>query len=385
MLKYRFQKTNGSNYPDWKTTELGKITEIVMGQSPLSSSYNMDNIGLPLLQGNADIIHYKTVSERYTSAPSKICEKNDIVMTVRAPVGELGIATERSCLGRGVCAVKSIKQNNKFIFYLLLHNKNKWRKLETGSTFKAINRDTLREFSVDYAIDIEEQLKIADFLSAVDNQIEIQRQRVDVLELQKKGLLDKVFSQELRFKKDDGSNYPNWEEKQLKDVSNCSSTRKTDKLSTYISTDNMIANFGGVIFSDDSDNTIHGVEYKNNDILLSNIRPYFRKLWLSDRNGVCSSDVKVFRPNNVNPSFLYYALSLDKFFSYIMKNVTGTKMPRGNVDFMKKYKFMISKSLKEQQKIADFFTAIDNQIDIEKQRLDTMETIKKGLLQQMFM
>lgn len=371
MLKYRFKQDNGSEYPDWERFPFNELYKSIPNKKfqIQSTEYLKNGNYIVIDQGQNYIAGFSNNKDKlFTDVPCIIY--GDHTTFVKYSDKPFIV---------GADGTKLLKSNifPKFAYYLL--NANNVMPTGYHRHFSA-----LKEKIFYSATTLEEQQKIADFLSAVDNQIDIQRQRVEVMETQKKGLLDKVFSQELRFKQDDGSNYPDWEEKQLKDVSDCSTARKTDKLSSYVSTDNMIANFGGVIFDNDDESTIRSVEYRNNDILLSNIRPYFKKLWLSDRNGVCSSDVKVFRPNNVNPAFLYYALSLDKFFSYIMKNVTGTKMPRGNVDFMKKYKFMVSKSLEEQQKIADFFTAIDNQIDIEKQRLDTMETIKKGLLQQMF-
>ena len=95
-----------------------------MGQSPDSSSYNSDCIGVPLVQGNADITDGVTTPLRYTSQPTKICKKGSILLSVRAPVGTVCIADREVCLGRGVCAINS--ENNAFVRQLFLYLEPSW-------------------------------------------------------------------------------------------------------------------------------------------------------------------------------------------------------------------------------------------------------------------
>ena len=100
---------------------------------------------------------------------------------------------------------------------------------------------------------------------------------------------------------------------------------------SYISTENMLANKGGVTHSAGLPAAAQTQSYKVGDVLISNIRPYFRKIWYADREGGCSNDVLVFRANkNCNSGFLYYLLSSDKFFNYATATAKGTKMPRGD-------------------------------------------------------
>lgn len=382
MLKYRFKQDDSTDYPDWENTKLSNIADITMGQSPSSKSYNNDKTGLPLLQGNADINNYYTLAEKYSSQPTKICEKNDVIMTVRAPVGELGIASEKSCLGRGVCSLRSKYGDNLYIFYLLQANKIKWKKTEVGSTYKAVDKKSLQEFKVSVPLATEEQQKIADFLSAVDNQIDIQRQRVETMETQKKGLLDKVFSQELRFKRDDSSDYPDWEEDTIENVSE-SISAGGDKPNTFVINEtvdchipvyaNSEVNKGIFGFTDrprvkapaitiTARGSLGYTFVRYNDFV-----PIVRLLVLLPKQGI-----------NIE----YLKLSIDNSLSKIVLK-TGSAVKQLTVPMIKPIKVIIP-HIEEQKKIADFFTAIDNQIDIEKQRLITMKTIKKGLLQQMF-
>ena len=104
-----------------------------------------------------------------------------------------------------------------------------------------------------------------------------------------------------------------------------------DKAS-YVSTDNLLQNCEGMVEYDGSPTTDTVVEYRKSDILLSNIRPYLKKLWLADRDGGCSPDVLVIRVKDerINPEYLYNTLRRQQFFDYIMTDVKGMKMPRGN-------------------------------------------------------
>ena len=100
---------------------------------------------------------------------------------------------------------------------------------------------------------------------------------------------------------------------------------------TYISTENMLTNRGGIRQATSLPLTKQTQEYKKGDVLVSNIRPYFKKIWIADRNGGCSNDVLVFKSKEqVDADFLYYVLSDDNFFAYSMLTAKGTKMPRGD-------------------------------------------------------
>ena len=165
-----------------------------MGQSPDSSSYNNDCIGLPLVQGNADMYERVATPQRYTSQPTKICEAGSIIFSVRAPVGTVGKTFQKICLGRGVCGITS--KNIEFMYQYLLNNENSWRHIEQGGTFTAINSDDIKSFPIILPT-LPEQEKIAAFLSLVDARIEKQRQLVEALKKYKRGLLSAIFERKL--------------------------------------------------------------------------------------------------------------------------------------------------------------------------------------------
>ncbi len=151
--------------------------------------------------------------------------------------------------------------------------------------------------------------------------------------------------------------------------------------SNYISTDNMLQNKMGVVDASNLPSGKSTQAFKKGDVLVSNIRPYLKKIWLADRDGGCSNDVLVFRSYKNNSSlFLYYALSDDKFFEYATNTAKGTKMPRGDKDAIVKYQ--IPKfEVKDQLKIAQMLSDIDKKIFINRElcanlreQLDTIFT-----------
>ena len=134
----------------------------------------------------------------------------------------------------------------------------------------------------------------------------------------------------------------------------------------YISTENMISNKGGITIASSLPDTKSVRKYLPNDILINNIRPYFKKIWYSDMEGGCSNDVFVIRSKeNYDSKFLYYVLSSDDFFSYVMANAKGTKMPRGDKKAIQNYE-VPNFSIDEQKKISFVLGEIDKKIEVNK-------------------
>jgi type I restriction enzyme S subunit len=129
--------------------ELHKIADVVMGQSPPSSVYNAISEGLPFFQGKAEFGAMHPTPSKWCSAPSKVAEANDVLMSIRAPVGPTNIAVERSCIGRGLAAIRP-KQGvrSKWLLYAFRSMEHQIDALGTGTTFKSISGQTLRQLPV---------------------------------------------------------------------------------------------------------------------------------------------------------------------------------------------------------------------------------------------
>lgn len=152
----------------------------------------------------------------------------------------------------------------------------------------------------------------------------------------------------------------------------------------YISTENMIPNRGGVESAAAVADAKTFPAYKKGDILLSNIRPYFKKIWYADKDGGCSNDVLIVKANkNVDSKFLYYVLSDNNFFNYSTVTSKGTKMPRGSKNAIMKY-WIPNVNLSIQRKIANILSAYDELIDVNNHRIELLEQAAQELYKEWF-
>lgn len=141
----------------------------------------------------------------------------------------------------------------------------------------------------------------------------------------------------------------------------------------YISTENMLPDKNGVTTATSLPTTAQTQGYREKDVLVSNIRPYFKKIWFADRSGGCSNDVLVFRANEgIDARYLYYVLADDTFFEYSMATSKGTKMPRGDKKALMEYE-VPDYGLEDQQKIAGLLSALDDKIQLNTEINNNLE------------
>lgn len=378
----RFKADDESDFPDWEEMTLGDVGSVAMckrvfkeqtcevGDVPffkigtfggvpdayisqslfdeLKSKYAYPEVGTILLSASGTIgrqVEYKGEDAYYQDSNIVWLEHDDTVLD------------------------GYLKQ-----FYSVV----KWQGLE-GSTIKRLYNKTILDTPF-YRPSLPEQRKIADLLSAVDDVIAAQEAEVAAWEKRKKGVMQKLFRQEVRFKADDGSDFPDWEEKTLGDI--CMYERQRSEGANFIGTENMLKDFGGVAF-DNSKADGSGTLYHPGDTLMSNIRPYLKKAWLADRKGTCSTDVLVFHPTSVEPGYLYWLIASDAFVRYVMSAAKGSKMPRGDKKHIMEMPLLLPNK-DEQRKIDDCLSSLNDVIIKAKNELAKWQELKKGLLQQMF-
>ena len=155
-------------------------------------------------------------------------------------------------------------------------------------------------------------------------------------------------------------------------------------LKTYISTENMLPNKAGVVEANSLPSTTLVQEYKENDTLVSNIRPYFKKIWQAKHDGGCSNDVLVFQGKaNVDKDFLYYILANDDFFAYSMATSKGTKMPRGDKKSIMQYELQLF-DIKIQKKIVSILKLLDKKIELNNAINNNLEQQAIAIFDNMF-
>lgn len=175
---------------DWEERKLGDEFLIVMGQSPNSENYTDNPNDHILVQGNADMKNGHVFPRVWTTQVTKQAEKNDLILSVRAPVGDIGKTDYDVVIGRGVAAIKG----NEFIFQNLgkMKSDGYWTRYSTGSTFESINSSDIKEAIISIPR-IEEQQKIGSFFKQLDETIALHQRKLDLLKEQKKGYLQKMF------------------------------------------------------------------------------------------------------------------------------------------------------------------------------------------------
>jgi len=375
----RFKEFSG----EWEDKKLGEITNIVMGQSPSSSSYNSNDNGIYLIQGNADIKNRKTAPRIWTTESKKECKIDDIILTVRAPVGYVAKSLHNACIGRGVCAIRNKKDYYlDFIYYYLLNFEKEWENLGQGSTFTAIGTNDIKNLKILIPPTPQEQQKIANTFSSLDNLIEAQTKKVELLKSHKKGLMQKLFPRdgakvpEIRFKEFSGE----WEEKPISDLADrydnlripISATDRTEGTTPYYGANGIQSYISGythdgefILIAEDGANDLknYPVQYVNG------------KIWVNNHAHVLQGKRKI--TNNI---FLMYAIKNLNMEPYLV----GGGRAKLNANIMMKILILIPPTPQEQQKIADTLSSLDNLIEAQNKKIELLKEHKKGLMQKMF-
>ncbi|AIN23275.1 MULTISPECIES: restriction endonuclease subunit S [Enterobacter cloacae complex] len=202
--KKRLLNENGGRFiGEWCTCTLSEVAHIIMGSSPKSEAYNDNGLGLPLIQGNADIKCRVSCPRVYTSDITKECSPGDILLSVRAPVGTVALSQHKACIGRGISAIKSKrKMSQSFLYQWFLWFEPKWCYLSQGSTFESINSDDIKTLKLSVP-NFEEQQKIATVLSAADDEIATLEKKLACLKDEKKALMQQLLTGKRRVKIDE--------------------------------------------------------------------------------------------------------------------------------------------------------------------------------------
>lgn len=196
QFKKKLLSKTFDNLPQKKLVD---VVNIIMGQSPSSDSYNELGSGLPFVGGNADIKENVTKPRFFTNQVTKIAKPNDIILTVRAPVGEVARNHIEICIGRGVCSLRpKLATDSSYIYQALKHKQKKWQALEQGSTFTAVNSNDVKKFSISWIDDPHSRSITAITLDQIDEEIELLAVKRKLLSKQKIGLMQRLLTGKVR-------------------------------------------------------------------------------------------------------------------------------------------------------------------------------------------
>ena len=389
QLKIRFKKYNDV----WDNVKLTEIAPIVMGQSPDSKNYTDNPNDYILVQGNADMQNGRVIPRVWTTQVTKLAEKGDLILSVRAPVGDIGKTDYNVVLGRGVAAIKG----NEFLFQLLTKMKQShyWSKFSTGSTFESINSNDIKSAEI-YLPSIEEQSAIGSLFRTLDDLLSSYKNNLANYQSLKATMLSKMFPKaghtvpEIRLDGFEGD----WELLEINDLADDFQSGGTPKTNVqeywngnipWIQSSDLETN---CLFETKVQKSISEKGLKNSsakiipkDSIAVVTRVGVGKLAVMRHEYATSQDFLSFSNLKSNIEFTAYLL-----YRLLQKEVTqlqGTSI-KGITKVELLSKKVLIPSLPEQQAIGAYFSNLDNLIVAHQEKISQLETLKKKLLQDMF-
>ena len=173
--------------------KLSDIAEVIMGQSPKSQYYNSVGVGTPFLQGNRTFGFKRPVFDTYTTVVTKKASAGDVIMSVRAPVGDINITPVDICLGRGVCSLRMKNGNQEFLYYLMKYYMPQLINKESGTVFGSVDRSDIRGLEIDIPESASSQREIARYMTMLDDKIELNIAINNNLEQQAQAIFSNEF------------------------------------------------------------------------------------------------------------------------------------------------------------------------------------------------
>jgi len=391
---------------EWERKRLGEIAQITSGGTPNRSNPLFWNGKIPWV--STTLINFNTIleteefitDEGLANSSAKIFPIGTILIALygqgktRGKVALLGInaSTNQAC----AAIIPKLKEIYPlFLFYNLEDRYKKIRILSNLGGQENLSGDIIKSLPIVYP-HLPEQKRIASFFTVLDKKIAELKQKKNLLEQYKKGVMQKLFSQELRFKDEKGKDFPMWEKKKLGEVTNIKSGLSKDQNITNTGyrvtrietiSDGKI-NLEKVGYIDESEN-IADYKIKKGDILFSNINSVAH----IGKTAIAKSDIDLYHGMNllclrsialINPLFLYYLLNTNKLRNYF-KSICNQAVSQASINQSALAKTIIEiPCYPEQTKIANFLSAVDEKINHTQTQIEKTELYKKGLLQKMF-
>ena len=390
------------NLPDhWKIARLGDACNIVMGQSPPSTTYNDEGVGIPFLQGKAEFTELFPLPTKYCTKILKVCSPGSVLMSVRAPVGDVNLADREYIIGRGLASISLKQGDNRFLLYRLLHAKREIEAHGYGSTFKAINKTALHGFRVPLP-PLPEQRAIAHILHTIQ-EAKFTRQREVTLERERKAaLMDFLFSHgtkgEPRKQTEIGEIPESWETVCFADAAIFTKKPKDLRYSEYNQIPFVPMELIPIAkhFSEDfilkTNNELKsGTYFELGDILLAKITPSFENgkqcifKDLPTPFGIATTEVIPIREVEgiSDISYLFYYLLLPNVRTSLAGKMQGTTgRQRLNKEALVNLEIPLP-SLSEQRAIANIFRTIDDKTAALEREVELIDELFHAMLDEL--
>jgi len=390
----------------WGVEKLSEIAEIIPGNSPPSSTYNEDREGLPFFQGNSEFGHFHPVADTWCSDPRKEAEEHDILMSIRAPVGDLNIADRNCCIGRGLAALRPKQLNGLYLFYNLAERQIWLSRLATGSTFKSVTKSDLQLLDVPVP-PLEEQRKIASVLYNVDQAIQKTEEAIEQGEQTKKGVIQENIIDQITQSQSPtalGEVPENWDKVRLAEVANEEEDSLVDgPFGSSLKAEEFVEDgFARIIqlqnvkegwYSDSNIRYVDEETYldlerhsaKPGDLFIAKMAsPVARACILPDEYEHymlgCADVVKLIPSSEFIDKFVMYCLNSYPVWKQAAAHIRGSGRLRVNLNQLKGVEIP-KPPIKEQKEIVSAVDGISEYIESHKDEKQRLQRLKQGLMQ----
>lgn len=388
--KLRFSKFEDN----WKVDKLNNLVRFLDNRrKPIKSAERAKMQGAYPYYGASGIIDYIT-DYIFDDELILLGEDGENIISRNLP---LAFRVDGKCWVNNHAHVLKTNDNVDLNFLVEALEKVNYSIYNTGTAQPKLNKEVCKNIPVKLPSVVEQQ-KIASFLSAVDQKINQLQRKKELLQAYKKGMMQQLFSQKLKFKDEDGNDFPEWEEKKLGEITSLikdgtHGTHRDVPNSDYylLSAKNII---DGKLLITDSDRTISKDEFdkiyknyslKSGDILLSVVGTIGRVMVFKGQQNIAfQRSVAFFRFPDFNSKFISYLMDSNDFQNELDRKKVVSAQPGIYLGDLSKIKMLLPKSIEEQTKIATFLSALDAKIDTVSTAINQTQDFKKGLLQQMF-
>lgn len=398
----------------WESTKLNCVADIIMGQSPSSQFVSENGIGIPFLQGNAEFTAKYPQEKLWVTQPKKMSQVDDVLISVRAPVGEINMAYKDFCIGRGLSAIRFSKILKEYGWYLISFCKNQLNQVAQGSTFLAVSKKDVEELSLIFPISKVEQSKIAEILSTVDEAIDKTEALIQKYQRIKQGLMQDLLTKGI----DENGNIRSEKTHKFKD----SPLGRIPEEWEVNPIGKECKQSGGLIQTGPFGSQLHAKDYKENGIPIITVehlaegkilhqnlplvgeadyrrlRKYvlkygdlvFSRVGAIDRcsftsykeegwlfSGRC---LRVRGGSRFDAKFLSYLLNYDTCKQWILNNAVGSTMKCLNTTILSNLPIKMP-TLPEQSRIASILSQADEPIQKEETYKQKLLSLKRGLME----
>ena len=405
--KLRFKKDDGSEFPDWKFSSLGELVDIERGGSPrpIDKFITTDADGLNWIKiGDAPIEGNRIVSVKQKIKPEGLpktrqVSKGDLILSNSMSFGRPYLLEVDGCIHDGCLAIRNIKNvfDITYLLYALSSEtiRKQYKSLAGAGVVTNLNKDLVQQVVVSIP-HLKEQQKIAEFFTALDEKIYLSQLKLDLFEKLKSGVMQKLFSQEFRFKKKDGSPFEPWESFTVGDLAQVvgggtPSTLNPDYWDGDIYWLTPTEINSKYVHASNRKITLNGLNNSSAKLLpkraiLLTTRATLGACSINNQdNPVCTNQgfQSLVCKNFVDNEFLYYVITEKAFQKSMIKNASGSTFQEISSKNLKSISVHLP-SIDEQRQIVLLLSTIDQKIDCVKRSLKVLKAQKTAFMQQMF-